>query len=197
MSLPTTTEIINFLEDYGVTENIASRDWITARMNGTVIPFIEDKIKMSLESIDTVSEYYSGNGHSTLVLRHKNINEFVSLEFVTYDDNVFELDITSLVVDLEKGIVKRINADFPKGDRNMKLTYKVGQVTIPADLKECVLYLTAELILTFIASRTGGGNPTAQGFSRDYGDRGKWTSLRNDFNRHAMNIMKRYMTGIV
>ena len=73
----------------------------------------------------------------------------------------------------------------------------MGSSTIESDLKRAVIKLCAESALGFVGARTGGGSITVQGFSRNFGNRGKYQDIRNDLSRQAWAVIKKYMTSVV
>ena len=205
MSIPTAIEIRTFLDGYKVTSTIVPDLWIESRRDNFIIPIIERIIKRSVDGITTKTEYVSGNGKSLLFLSTRNIVELVSIEYVTGSQDIDQnISVASVRLLENEGIIKAVSniteggysTLFMKGSKNIKVVYKVGG-TITDDLKEAIIYLCSEQILGYIGARTGGGSITVQGFSRNFGDRGRYQDLRNDLKRQAMAILNRYKTSIV
>jgi len=204
MAVPTPTEIRTFLEGYGITDSILSDEWLTARMTGLVIPYIERITGMSFDGEENITEYLSGSGEGILMLPNRNVTSLVSIEYVSGNDALSEIGLGGVVL-AEGGIIKatsNVNEGgtstiFRRGNRNVKVVYKAGEADYPAKVKEAMMYLSAEQALGFIGARTGGGSLSVQGFSRSFGERGKWQDIRNDLKRQAMFILKSYMTGVV
>ena len=72
-----------------------------------------------------------------------------------------------------------------------------GFSSIPPDVYEAIMYLTAEAALGHIGSRTGGGSISVQGYGRSFGSRGKYTDIRNDLARQGISLLRHYMTGVI
>lgn len=207
MSIPTATEIRTYLEGYNITISFLTDAWIEARRDNFIVPFVERIINRKVDSEESVTEYVSGNGKSILFLSAKNINSLVSIEYVTGSDDTVDSNIGLGSVRLipESGILKSItniteggyNTLFSKGEKNIKIVYKVGSNSGDNELKEAITYLCAEQMLGFVGARTGGGSLTVQGFTRNFGDRGKYQDIRNDSKRQAMFILKKYTTSVV
>jgi hypothetical protein len=201
---PSVTDIREFLEGYGITAPMLSDSWIESRRDGFVIPWVERKTNQSLASIKTITEYYSGNGTSILILNRRPILSVTQIEYVLGWVYQAFLNLNNIEVILSDGVLKaKTNISeawsyplFAKGDKNLKITYTYGFASIPADLKEAVIYLCCEQMLGFIGARTGGGSLNVQGFSRNYGERGKYQDIRNDLNRQAQAILSKYKSMV-
>lgn len=205
MPQPTAAEIRTFLEGYSIDSTCLTDAWIDNRMTNFIVPFIEKKIRRSIEGVTQVVEYISGNGKSIVFLSRKPIASLVQIEYVTGGDYQSTIGLGGVELIADQGIIKSIaniteggyNLIFAKGERNIKVTYTVGSATIEIDLKEALIYLGSEQALGFIGARTGGGSINVQGFSRNFGERGKYQDLRNDLSRDAIAILKGYISHIV
>lgn len=205
MAKPTATEIRAFLEGYDITTSYLSDPWIEARRDNFIIPQVEKVIRRKVEGTESVTEYVSGTGQSILILSRKPINSVTSIEYVTGGDYDSTIGLGGIEVLSEEGILKSVtniteggyNIIFAKGEKNIKVTYTIGSDTIEGDLKEALIYLSAEQLLGFIGARTGGGALTVQGFSRNFGERGKYQDIRNDLKRQAFGLLRKYTTGLV
>ena len=203
--IPTATEIRNFLDGYGISVAIIKDDWITARRDNFIIPYIEQVTRQSFSSIKTVTEYYSGAGKNILILDRRPILEVTAIDYVTGGYSDYNINLGSVEVILEDGILKSksnisesfISPLFGKGEKNLKITYRYGTADMPADIAEACVYLCAEQLLGFIGARTGGGSVSVQGHSRSYGERGKYSDIRNDLQRQAKFLLSKYVTGII
>ena len=201
-SIPTATEIRAHLEGYNITTSIISDAWIEDERDNSVIPMVE-QIVGSLSAEETKTEYYSGNGTDTLILNRRNINEITEIQYVNYSGELGIVSINSVELIEDQGILKaKANIDeglyhvlFSKGNKNIKVTYKIGG-TVADDIEMAVKKLCAITILDNLEGRTGGGALTVQGFSRQYGDKGKYTNIRDRLNRAAMVILRRYQTAV-
>lgn len=205
MSFPTSTDVRELLEGYGIDSSVVSSSWIDNRISKFIVPFIERTIKRSVEGTEQVTEYLSGNGRSVLMLSRKNINSLVSISYVSGGDYDTTISLNSVVLIADQGMIRVVSnlsegeysSIFFKGIKNIKVVYNIGSSTIEEDLKEAITMLTAEVTLGQLANRTGGGSLNVQGFGRNYGDRGKYTNIRNDLSRWAKDILKSYKTGVI
>lgn len=205
MSLPTGNDILTFLEGYGITSTILTTTWIEKRRDNFVVPYVERITRQSFSSIATVTEYYSGNGKNILILNRKPVVAVTEIRYVLGSNNISILNLGNIEVVQSEGILKaKRNYEesfylpvFAKGDYNIKVTYTYGYATCPADVSEAVTYFCAEQALGFIGARTGGGSLSTQGYSRNFGDRGKYTDIRNDLSRQAYALLAPYMTSTI
>jgi hypothetical protein len=182
-----------------------TNDWIEKRRDRFIIPWIENKCRQSFTGQQQQTEYHSGNGNTIL---HLNTKPVVSVDNIELIGTGFEYNISpsSVVLIGDEGILKAKRdygessyyiALFPRGDKNIKVTYTAGWDTMPDDVAEAVTMLTAEVVLGQIANRTGGGDLNVQAYGRSYGARGKYTHERNDLARQALALLYKYFTGPV
>jgi hypothetical protein len=205
MSAPTADEIRTFLEGYGIEATQLTSTWIENRRDRFVIPYIENITRQKYSAIQTVIEYYNGNGTSLLILNRRPVVALVEVRLVTYNYAETILGLGNIEVISAEGMLKAVGVSdnypytsvFPKGTKNIKVTYTYGYADYPADIKEAITYLCAEQLLGFIGARTGGGSVSGQSWSRNFGPRGKYTDIRNDLARQAMSILRKYMTSVV
>ena len=87
---------------------------------------------------------------------------------------------------------------FARGERNLRIqyTYGIDDLDNYPDIKHAVICFTAEKVLGHIASRTGGGSLSVQAFSRQYGNRGKFSDMRNELARDGVALLREYITGV-
>ncbi len=205
-NIPSVIEIRNELEGYGINSTVMSSRWIARFRDKFVIPYIERKTRQSFSEVKEVTEYKSGNGSSILILNRRPIVSLVSLSYTNFVEvDQFTINVNSIQVIAEEGILKArydFREDnwrpiFARGEYNIRVVYTYGYTTIPDDLKEAVIYFTAERTLGQIESHTGGGSLSVQGWNRNFGNRGKYTNARNDLARLGMTILKDRMTGVV
>jgi hypothetical protein len=201
-------EVKDELEGYcEIEKGLVTDKWINDKKKRFVIPFIEDKIGLSLDGEEIIIEYYDGNDENYLILSRKPVSELISVEYVYSADYITSIGLSQFVLIAEEGIIKSVRRErvlgqnlpvFPKGNRNIKVTYKVGyDITgIPEKLHEAVKYLTCEKILSILEGRTGGGDISVQGYSRSYGERGKFTHVRNELARMGISLLDDYLTGV-
>lgn len=212
MGVPTEREIKQVLEGYGLTKDVISDDWIQQRRDNFIIPWIEKKTRLSFISEKEYTEYLSGTGKNILILSRKPVNSLVSLTYVSGLETVSNLASGMELAGEDGIIIKRaINIEgnyisiFPKGNKNIKVTYKYGfndfldpaTSTTLNDIKEAIKFMVAKQILIQIGARTGGGNVSTQAWSRDFGPRGKYTDIINNLDSMAYEILSNYWTGVV
>ena len=206
-SLPTAAEVRNELENYvGVDTSLVTDSWIVNRLTKSIIPWVEKKIRAPITASSAqITELLSGTGSSVLILTHKPVLSIDALNFVSAI-NVPNLSLNNITYDSAEGFIKAKGiADeigcagymFPRGQKNIRVTYTYGLGSLPDDLQQALIYLAAEAMLGHIEGMTGGGSPTANSFSKSYGARGKYTTIRNDLARMAVSILKSYWTGVV
>lgn len=204
MAAPTTEEIRALLEGYNITESVLSNTWIEKRRDNNVVPFVKRLTGLSFSGVTEKEEFLSGTNTHTLMLSSSNASELVRVEYVQGGDIGSEIGLGGLVL-IEGGIIRivsnvyqgNVTSLFRKGKRNIKVTYKVGFADYPEDIKEAIKCLCSEQILGFVGARTGGGSLSVESYSRNYGSRGKYQDVRNDFKRTAMSLLQPYMTHVV
>lgn len=205
--IPTAQEIYDFLECYGIGESQLSIDWIEKRRDNYIIPYIERKIRCSLSSEETIIEYCNGTGNDIIMIGKRTATEVISIQYVAGGDFHTDMNMLNFILISSQGVIKAKyrqssilprRVAFPKGNRNIKITYKAGytDLTLPEDLKEAIIYFIAEKALGFIGARTGGGSLSMQSFSRNYGNRGKYTDIRNELARDGHAIIKNHTTSV-
>lgn len=205
MAIPTAEEIREFLEGYNVTHTILKDSWINLRITKSIVPFVENVIERKVNSIDQHEEYVSGTGKDIVILSKKPIIDLISIEYVYGENYESSIGLAGVEVLKNEGMLKAIanwseggyDSVFRKGNKNIKVVYTVGFSDVPDDIHEAIIYLSCEQILGFIGARTGGGSLTVQGFSRNFGDRGKYQDIRNDLKRQGMSLLRKYMTGVI
>jgi hypothetical protein len=202
MALPTADDVYQELEGFGINRDVLSSSWIDGKISSYIVPFVERTARISISAPVTYEERYDGSGSSVLVLSRRPITSLVSVMInnATYSGE----SLAGLELDSNAGIIRRrYSTDsydstiFPRGNRNIKVTYVAGFASAPSDIEQAILFLACEVSLGNIANRTGGGNSlSTQGFTRQFGERGKYSSARNDYARMAMDILRKYMTGV-
>jgi len=183
--------------------SVVTDQWYANCLNGEVLPFVSRITRMTFNGVQTITEYYDGNGSSVLALRRRPIVALLSVSYTNVDSNLYYLTPSALVVITDEGILKaKANFNestytpiFWKGQRNIRVTYQVGFANCPIDVGTAIMYLLAESALGIIADQTGGGSVSLQGYSHDHGKRGLYTNLRNSLARKAYALLRVYMTG--
>jgi hypothetical protein len=158
-------------------------------------------IKMSCSVEQQFVELHSGTGQPELLLNRRNIKTIDKLELLQGIINA-QLSTTMVEVDRWMGILRVRSylywesyiGYFPRGQLNLKCTYTCYAAN---DLDDAISALTCSRILTQIEGRTGGGDLSVQAFSKHYGKRGKFTTIRNELAREAQTAMQKYLTNVV
>lgn len=209
---PTSQDVYKFLEGYGIEEDVISSGWIDNRIGNFIIPWIERHTRMSYEGEKEYTEYLSGTGKEVLVLSRKPVNSIVSLTYISGMDTISNL-VEAIKLDKKSGIIikraLRIEGNFisifPKGNKNILVTYKYGyeDFTDPdtsevfTDVKEAIIYMAAKQVLIKVGARTGGGSISTQAWSRNFGSRGKYTDIINNLDQMAYEILRGHWTGVI
>ena len=204
---PTSDDVRDLLEGYCIDSNIVSDTWIENIRDNFVIKFLEGKYGFSLTTAGNLVEYYSGRGTNILTLNKRPVNSLVKIEYVVSGDSSQEIDLNAYQLIAEEGVIKAIKAvsylsssfaGFPKGNKNIKVTYNAGYDSddLPVGLATGILYLTTEKTLDFLADRCGGGNTSSSGYSKDHGPRGKYTNIRDMLARMGWSLVNDYFTSV-
>jgi len=190
-----------------VDSSVVPDSWITSRLNGSIIPFVEGTTRHSITGVKTITEYYSGNGTNMLNLSRRGVISLTQIAYVLGGDNQRVLSLANVELLADEGSIKaKRNAVetwmmpiFPKGQKNLKITYTAGYEPedIPVDLCEAVKLLACDTILSFIEGMDGGGDVSVQAYNKSYGNRGKYSNIRNELQRMANAILRRYQTGVI
>jgi hypothetical protein len=206
-NIPAVIEMRSMLEGYGISETVLSDDWFVRMRDNFVIPWMESKIGQSLgvASAEQKTEYVSGTGSKLIILSRRPIVDLVSISYTNVQNDQYVISINSVVVLADEGIIIAksdfgegvINPLFARGTKNIKVIYTYGYVNVPSLLRQAIICLTCEKALGQVANRTGGGNLSVQGFSRNHGNRGKWDNIRNELARDGISALKSFLTGTV
>ena len=205
MPVPIADDVRMELEGFGIDATQLSDSWITNTITNAILPWISRVTKMSFTGIQTVTEFYSGTGNSNLILNRRPVIDVIDMVLVTYSDMDAHLGIGNIEVIQTEGILKSVGvfenypyiSIFPKGMNNLKVTYRYGYADYPTDVKQAIIYFTCERVLGQVGMRTGGGDLNVQNYSRSFGDRGKWTHVRQDYARMGHALLRPYLDGIV
>lgn len=103
--------------------------------------------------------------------------------------DILEIEGSIIRIDKQMGYADGDFREYVK----VKYTYG-GQF---ADVHRACVLLTASFVLGFIGSSTGGGSLNVQGYGRNYGARGKYHDVRQEFDRNAYQLLQKYVVGIV
>jgi len=206
MSVPSVKDIRDYLECYGIDKSTLSDAWIEARRDNFIVPYVEKITRQSFRGVQTVTEFYSGNGGNILSLNRRPFIAVTSIQYVLGGNNIYFINLNTIEQITAEGILKsKINYDesswylpvFAKGEKNLKVTYTYGYADYPADVAEAVIYLTAYQVLNFVGARTGGGSVGIQAYSRTYGTYGKYTDIMRHLSTDAHALLRKYMSSSV
>lgn len=168
--------------------------WLIQTRDCQVIPVIRTMTGLTFDGITECKEWHSGTDGRFLYLNNAPIVNVKSIN--TTEGGISTEALAGLEIRKEAGILVT-NGRFAKGDHNIVVEYSYGYAETPADIKRAVVLITASLTLSFIASRAGGGSSVStQGYSRTFGNRGKFTEIKNDFDRWAYALLQPYYAGI-
>lgn len=207
MATPVPADVRDLLEQYNIDDTVLSDEWLENRRDKFIIPWAEKRTRQSLTEESQVTEYKSGTGSSILILDRKPIVSLDEIELVQGGGGDWNIDVTSIEVVKREGILKAtanmlssgtyLTPLFPRGKYNIKVVYTYGFSSMPDDVAEAITYLMAEVALTQVANRTGGGALTVQGYSRNYGERGRYDNIRSELAAWAMSLLSPYFVGTV
>jgi hypothetical protein len=207
-------KVRDLLEGYCIDNTTVTDQWIENRRDKMVIPWVQAKTGVDMTTrtdgnVDTcvarVTEFHSGTGSSLLYLDHRGIIQVHSIILVTNPSNWMYVSPTAVEVVADEGILKLRTVleawtsyvpAFPRGKYNLKIDYSYGYATLPEDLAEVVNLLVASVTLGLLGGRTGGGSPSLTGYSRAYGERGKYHDTRQELDRWAWALMRKYVSGV-
>ncbi len=183
--------------------SVLGDDWYTDVLNKEIIPIVNRMTRQSFNGIQTVTEYYDGTGSSVLSLRRRPIVALLNLSYTNVDSTLYYLSPMAMQVIADEGVLKaKANFNestyspvFWKGQKNLRVTYSYGWATCPDDVSQAIKYILASLALTQVANFTGGGNLSAQGYSRDFGKNGRYTDLRSSLVHRAYALLRNYASG--
>lgn len=194
----TPQDIYNYLEGYEIDATEISEDWINTRLERYVMPLVQDRLGIKLDGIRETKEIVvSGHGGNSIVLPDKTASELISVNMF-YNPYIEELTSDLTGFELQAGgILVGIGRIFPKGQNNIKITYKSGWDNIPVEIEELFTMQGAIVVLNHLANRTGGGSLNVNSYGKPFGDRGMYTNIVNQLNTQSMKIVKKYRSGVV
>jgi len=201
-------DVYKMYEGYNIDGNVLSSTFIDNIANTIILPIIENMTGFSAEKETQITEYYSGSGHAVLILNRKPIKSIESIIIVDYNEMINgTVPVSNLEIEKATGIVKiRSNINslfysiFPRGKNNIKVSYTVGftEGSMPQDLKSAIVLMTCKYCLTHIGSKTGGGSLSVDGYSKNFGAKGKWTDLKGEWDGMVMILLNKYLnSGVV
>lgn len=184
-----------------------SEKWVVDYRDQFVIPWIEGKIRMSLRTTSSITEYVSGTGSEIIVLSRRPINSVTTIKYVSDGENVSNL-LQSVELLSEEGMIRSktrysesvvTSRVFARGNKNIKVEYVYGFTDLAGadDIGYAIKALCAKRVLNHVGAATGGGSVSVQAYSRQYGQRGKYTDVMNELDKEAYQILKKYWTGVV
>ncbi len=213
MGIPTAQEIRDFLEGYCLEHSVVSDAWLVKRRDQLVIPIVERAIRQPLVATSEITEYHSGVGNSILILNRRPVIEITNITYVSIPNQQQTGNLlASMELIQEEGIIRsKVNFNeasfepiFPRGTNNIKVTYTYGFTDLvddngveATDIHEAILNMVSKQALVFIGARTGGGSLSQTNWSRNYGDRGRYTDVINLMDQNAYAILRKYSTGVI
>jgi len=87
---------------------------------------IEQRLGRKLDEESTITEYLSGDGTNTLLLGYRQINEIISIDYSTISDAIRETVGLNYTLTPYGMLVLSQYSFFRKGEKNIKVIYKVG-----------------------------------------------------------------------
>lgn len=205
--IPTSQEVVEYLEGYCVDLSRITSQWITNRINNLVVPMVNRILRTEVDKELQVTEIHNGEGSTVLILNRRNVKSIDSIKIITNNFSNTYVSIENIELMSAEGLLKAkhnfeeiygLYPIFPRGNKNIKITYTLKRPLDDASIHEAIILLTCDVILGFIGSQTGGGPSfSMQSYSRNYGDRGKWTDVRREMVRQAYGLMRPYMTGVI
>jgi hypothetical protein len=204
VSLPTAADVRAQLEGYNINASLVSDTFINNEMSDMIVPYIEKVCRTSLQSLVQVTEWYSGNGSSILVMNRRNIVQLITIALVRGSDFLSYINLDAIDLVASEGILKartRVSEGyyfsiFPKGEDNLRITYTYGNA-LDAQLALAVKYLACITVLDNLEGRTGGGSISTEGWTRDFGSQGKYSNYRRKLAARALWILNQYNTSVV
>lgn len=180
--------------------------WLITTRDYQIKPVVSRMTGLSFEGETRHTEYVSGTGSSILILSRKPIVEVHSINLITNPANWVFVSPSSVEPIKEEGLLKlkavleawqNYVPAFPRGTRNIKVDYTFGFADVPNEICHAINMLTASQALAQIGARGGGGSLSVQGYSKGYGERGKYTDMRNELETWANAILRRYVMSMV
>ncbi len=207
MTIPAPQDVRDYLDGYGLpsSNDVISDAWIINRINNFIIPLIEKATKLKFDDGNTqYTDYLSGTGSAILTLNRRPIKDLISIKLIQSNSFYWAVSLSSIEVIHDKGMLKAKSLVedtslqswvFPRGNRNIKVVYTAGfdSSNLPSDLHEMILYMAVDQVLMILASRTGGGNVP----NKTFGNRGRYTEIRNDLARQIHYILSQYADGVI
>jgi hypothetical protein len=203
---PTASQVRELLEGYDIDSAIVSDSWINNNIDDVVIPAIEIKTGLSFTSEQEVTEIYSGNGENKVILDRRPVISLEKIEYVNAVDGSFLPSVSSVEVQNAKGILiskgvreGNVSYTFPKGDSNIKITYKYGysSTAVPASVSTAMKYICASNVLKHVAGMTGGGNQNTQAHSPNHGEKGRYSNEIKRLRRTGAYLLSKYKSSVV
>lgn len=183
-----------------------SDKWLVDTRDCQVIPVVKRMTGLTFDGPQRVQELHSGTGSTILILNHRPIRQVYAINLITNPENWVYVSPSSVLPIEEEGILKlkavleswqNYVPAFPRGTNNIRVDYEYGLDDIPCEVKRAIAMLTASQALAMIGARSGGGGISVQGYSKNYGDRGKYTDYRNELERWADSLLRPFVMGIL
>jgi hypothetical protein len=182
-----------------------SDNWLVNTRDYQIIPVVRRFTGLSFDGVKRITEYHSGTGSTILFVDHRPIRKVHAINLITNPENWVYVSPSSIEPIPEEGILKlkavleswqNYVPAFPRGTDNIKIDYEYGYDEIPPEVCRAVAMLTAAQALVMIGSRSGGGSLSVQGYTKNYGQRGKYTDYINELERWGDGILRNYVMGM-
>lgn len=203
--IPTALEIREYLEGYCLTESVISNRFVSRMRDEFVVPWMEAKIGQPLGETEQVTQILSGTGSKLLALPDRPVVSLDELSYVNVQPGAQIITLASVELIADEGLLRAkanfnegndLNPIFRRGKRNIRAVYTIGYAEIPALLRTAIKAFVSEKVLANLEGRTGGGpSMNVQGWSRTFGDLGKYTNARKDLARTGFVALRSYLTG--
>lgn len=186
--MPDATELLSLadLKSYlQITSD--SYDTILASLKASVEQWVKTYCRDPFLVVER-TEYHDGNGKADLRLRHYPITALTSVHVDASRafgaSTAVTSDVIASTLNDAEGVIELYGKVFTVGQKNVKVVYKAGLATIPADLAHAVKILCAREFLLQDKKLTGQ-------VSQSVGD--KTISLNlEEIPRNAWDILNRY-----
>jgi hypothetical protein len=182
-----------------------SDSWLVQTRDFQIIPVVKRMTGLTFDGTRRITEYHSGTGSSILFVDRRPIVRVHAINLITNPQNWVYVSPSSIEPIPEEGILKlkavleswqNYVPAFPRGVDNIKIDYEYGYADVPAEVCRAVAQLTAAQALAMVGSRSGGGSLSVQGYTKNYGERGKYTDYINELERWADSILRSYVMGL-
>lgn len=197
--------------EIGITASATIYALRLAKLNDHILAaqkYVQRVTGFSFEGVETITEYHDGTGYEEMMLDRRPIIALQSITLLALPNTVLSIPLSAVEVMPGLGIlrVRAINLEaytflapiWPKGRFNLKLVYTAGYLTAPTDVLLAQTYLTCAMLLGEAAAVTGGETSlSVVAYSANFGNRGRYSTIRNDMVMQARSLLAPYKTSVV